>query len=250
VTAIPQLVVWGRRPSTAERGVVARVLGPRESPGLIRAVFQAIKGRRQLIVRQLETADVGEWAASRPQKRAAATGRALDALLARRLEHERRAAIGPEVKSHARAASELFSSARFQRDLAGVAERRGIPVEHVRVEAARVLRQTAARFRIEAIEFLQIVFARIWNRIYDGIEVDPASLDRVVRAAREGSLILLPNHKSHIDYVILSQIFYDAKIAVPHIAAGRTCRSGRWARYSAAPGRSSSAASSRATTCT
>jgi glycerol-3-phosphate O-acyltransferase len=51
--------------------------------------------------------------------------------------------------------------------------------------------------------------------------VDRASLERVAEAARRGSLILLPNHKSHIDYILVSQIFFDARLATPFIAAGR-----------------------------
>lgn len=221
VVAIPQLVVWGRRPPTAEPGIVSRVLGPSEWPGMFRAVVQAVKGRGALVVRQIEPVDVREWASRRTATSAVRLGRALDAALSGALERGRRAAVGPEVKGHARTATEMFASARFRRDIEGVAERRGVPVEHLMVEARRILRQTAARFRIEAVEFLAIVFSRLWNRMYDGIEVDRESLDAVADAARRGPVILLPNHKSHIDYILLSQVFYDEHLAVPFIAAGR-----------------------------
>jgi glycerol-3-phosphate O-acyltransferase len=222
VTAIPEVIVWGRRPPTASPGVVARVLGPRESPGIIRSFFQALKGRRALVVRQPEPVDVAAWLAGRradsPVSRLA---RALDTHLFRTMERERRAVVGPDVRSHARQAAELFSSARFQRELAAVAAGRKEPLERVRVQAAAMLREIAARFRIESIEFLHIIFARVWNRIYDGFEVDQQGLARAVEAARQGSVILLPCHKSHIDYILLSQIFYDARLATPFIAAGR-----------------------------
>jgi glycerol-3-phosphate O-acyltransferase len=222
VTMVPQLIVWGRRPPTAEPGMVSQVLGPREWPGLVRAVLQAIKGRRALVVRQGEPCDLGPWLAARKADRPASRlARALDTTLLRVLERERRAVLGPHIRSHARQATELFSSARFQRELATVARRRGMPREQVRLQAAQLLREIAARFRIEAIEFLAVVFARVWNRIYDGIEVDPQSLAPVVAAARRGPVILLPSHKSHIDYIVLSQVFWDAHLAVPHIAAGR-----------------------------
>lgn len=222
VTMVPQLIVWGRRPSTAEPGMMSQVLGPREWPGLVRSVLQAIKGRRALVVRQGEPCELGAWLAGRRADRPTARlARALDSALLRVLERERRAVLGPHVRSHARQATELFSSARFQRELAEVARRRGMPREQVRLQAAHYLREIAARFRVEAIELFDIVFARVWNRIYDGIEVDPSSLERVVAVARRGPVILLPSHKSHIDYIVLSQVFWDAHLAVPHIAAGR-----------------------------
>ncbi|MBI5490671.1 MAG: 1-acyl-sn-glycerol-3-phosphate acyltransferase [Deltaproteobacteria bacterium] len=222
VVVLPQAVVWGRRPPTAEPGVVARVLGPRESPGVVRAVLQALKGRRALLVRQSDPIELRDWLAQRRRPRPTArTARVLDTRLFHAMERERRAVLGPYVRSHARQAAELFSSARFQRELAAVAEHRKLPLEQVRVQAAAMLREIAARFRIESIEFLAVVFGRVWNRIYDGIEVDHEGLRRVVDAARQGSVILLPSHKSHIDYIVMSQVFYDARLATPFIAAGR-----------------------------
>jgi glycerol-3-phosphate O-acyltransferase len=222
LATLPTVIVWGRRPPTAEPGMVARVLGPREWPGIIRAFFQALKGYGAVVVRQPEPIDLGAWlAARRADRPTSRLARALDAELLRRMERERRAVVGPHVRSHARTAAELFASARFQRELAAVAQRRSQPLEQVRVQAATMLREIAARFRIEAIEFLHLIFGRIWNRIYDGFEVDRESLERVVEAARRGPVILLPNHKSHIDYIIVSQVFYDARLSTPFIAAGR-----------------------------
>ena len=40
------------------------------------------------------------------------------------------------------------------------------------------------------------------------------------QAANRGGLVLCPSHKSHIDYLILSKVLYDAGMTPPHIAAG------------------------------
>jgi glycerol-3-phosphate O-acyltransferase len=37
---------------------------------------------------------------------------------------------------------------------------------------------------------------------------------------KKQSLIFLPCHKSHVDYLVISYIFYRLGIALPHIAAG------------------------------
>ena len=39
-------------------------------------------------------------------------------------------------------------------------------------------------------------------------------------AARHGPLILLPSHKSHVDYLVLSDVFYAHQLSPPLIAAG------------------------------
>lgn len=40
-------------------------------------------------------------------------------------------------------------------------------------------------------------------------------------AEKRQSLLFLPCHKSHVDYVVISYVFYRLGIALPHVAAGR-----------------------------
>jgi len=60
----------------------------------------------------------------------------------------------------------------------------------------------------------------VWNNIYSGFSVDMKGLERVKAAVRKGSVILMPSHKSHVDYLVLSYIFYQNDLPPPHIAAG------------------------------
>ncbi|NVL83874.1 1-acyl-sn-glycerol-3-phosphate acyltransferase, partial [Escherichia coli] len=39
-------------------------------------------------------------------------------------------------------------------------------------------------------------------------------------AAKDGTLVLLPSHKSHVDYIILSRLFHRANMPLPLVAAG------------------------------
>ena len=60
---------------------------------------------------------------------------------------------------------------------------------------------------------------------HHGVHVSESELASVREAAllakEQGkSLIFLPCHKSHIDYLVVSYILYITGIALPHIAAG------------------------------
>ena len=39
-------------------------------------------------------------------------------------------------------------------------------------------------------------------------------------AAKDGTLVLLPSHKSHVDYIILTRLFFRSNLPVPLVAAG------------------------------
>ncbi|HEY1405320.1 MAG TPA: 1-acyl-sn-glycerol-3-phosphate acyltransferase, partial [Spirochaetota bacterium] len=56
--------------------------------------------------------------------------------------------------------------------------------------------------------------------IFKGITFDPEGLKMVREASQRGTVVLTPCHKSHMDYIILSYIFFRNQITPPHIAAG------------------------------
>jgi glycerol-3-phosphate O-acyltransferase len=57
--------------------------------------------------------------------------------------------------------------------------------------------------------------------MYDGLVVDEEGLQRVKTMSQKGPLVLVPCHKSHMDYLILSYLFYTYNMPAPHTAAGK-----------------------------
>jgi glycerol-3-phosphate O-acyltransferase len=77
-----------------------------------------------------------------------------------------------------------------------------------------------------ATRFFGMTVKTILGRMYHhGVHVRESEINHLKnvaeQAAKEGkSLIFLPCHKSHIDYLVVSHILYNIGIALPHIAAG------------------------------
>src|SRR5439155_18097821 len=99
-----------------------------------------------------------------------------------------------------------------------VAAERKLPVEEVRKEAEGYFDEMASNFNGTYFAILAFVFRRIWNRIFRGVEI--TGLDRVAERIREHPVVLVPCHRSHFDYLILSYIFHSQFLSPPHIAAG------------------------------
>src|SRR5439155_12951099 len=70
---------------------------------------------------------------------------------------------------------------------------------------------------LRGLEALAEALAR---HVYAGIDVDREGLERVREAARCGSIVFLPSHKSHVDYLLLSLVLRKNGLMVPVIAAG------------------------------
>ena len=57
--------------------------------------------------------------------------------------------------------------------------------------------------------------------MFEGVTINQEMVMKVRNISQKAPLVLIPCHKSHIDYLILSFIFYSNNMPCPHIAAGK-----------------------------
>ena len=64
------------------------------------------------------------------------------------------------------------------------------------------------------------ILSRLWRNIYDDFIIDQGGIANIREITRRMPCVILPCHRSHVDYLILSYIFYQHQIPLPHVAAG------------------------------
>ena len=87
-------------------------------------------------------------------------------------------------------------------------------------QVRKTLDGLAARMDAIWMQLAALTCRILFRRIYDGVDIGEADLERVRAAMRAGTPIVLPNHRSHLDYLLVSWVFYENDIAPPHIVAG------------------------------
>ena len=80
--------------------------------------------------------------------------------------------------------------------------------ETVRKEAYKIIKEIAADLDLNVINFWDIIMTWALKKLYNGVEVDFEGLEKVKQAARHANLVMIPCHKSHMDYLILAYVFY------------------------------------------
>ena len=85
-------------------------------------------------------------------------------------------------------------------------------------EARGYFNEMAANYNGLYFGVLEAVFNRIWPRIFQGF--DYRGLDQVIERMKQHPIVLVPCHRSHFDYLILSYLFHANYLSPPHIAAG------------------------------
>jgi glycerol-3-phosphate O-acyltransferase len=84
--------------------------------------------------------------------------------------------------------------------------------------AKRYADEIAANYSQTFITFMSLALARLWNKLYDGVEVE--NVDRLRGIGDGAEIIYVPCHRSHMDYLLLSYVIYQKGFAIPHVAAG------------------------------
>lgn len=220
ILLVPQTFVWTKFPASHKRSWLDLAFGPREWPGKLRVLFQFLRNYRNALLRSGDPFDLSQFMAQHPSLSDAEIADKVRYAMLRRIERERNVVLGPAKKGPARIRAELLRSPRVEKHIEARMRATKKSRQEVLKEADKELQKLCADQDPNGLSFLHRLLDWVWNRIYDGLEVDMEGLERLRDAAREGNLILLPSHKSHVDYLILSDVLYTNALSPPLIAAG------------------------------
>jgi glycerol-3-phosphate O-acyltransferase len=217
---VPQTFVWTKRPPQARRGLVDGVFGTVEWPGRVRVLLQFLVNYRNALLRSGEPFNLQAFLAENPGLTDAELADKVRYALLRRMERERTLVFGPTKKTLGRIQDDLLRSPRIRKHIENEARGSGRSIAKVEKEARNELSKLCANQQPYVVAKLARFLDWVWNRIYDGIVIDEDGIERLREKARDGAIVLLPSHKSHVDYLVLSSVLYSRQLLPPLIAAG------------------------------
>jgi len=220
ILLVPQTFVWSLRPPNKTPTIVDLLFGPSEWPGRVRVFLRFLFNYRNAQLRSGQPFDVRAFLEEHQDLTDADAADRIRYALLRRIERERHVVLGPAKKTAGRIRDEIVRSPRVRAQIAAAAEHQGKSIAAIEKEVDKDLRKLAAKMDPTMIGLFRRVLKYVFTRIYDGFVVDSEGMERVREAARHGPVILLPSHKSHVDYLVLSYVLSDHSVSPPLIAAG------------------------------
>ncbi|XP_048223494.1 dihydroxyacetone phosphate acyltransferase isoform X2 [Perognathus longimembris pacificus] len=95
-----------------------------------------------------------------------------------------------------------------------------LSVTTLREEALEILEEMSHKLRLGAIRFFAFVLSKIFKQIFSKVCVNEEGIQKLQLAIQEHPVVLLPSHRSYIDFLMLSFLLYSYDLPVPVIAAG------------------------------
>jgi glycerol-3-phosphate O-acyltransferase len=216
VNLVPAAVYWGRAPQREGSWVRLLLVEEWVLATRLRKFLQVLFNGRDTLVefdepvslRQLLGADLGVAARERR------VARSFRSLYARR----RAARIGPDLSHRRTLVNEVLRTRAVRAAVGQEMHAQHLTRRKAMLRARADALQIAANYSHAFVRFMEHALTRLWNRLYDGVELGHAA---TLAAVAEGNeIVYVPCHRSHMDYLLLGYAIYVQGYAVPHTAAG------------------------------
>lgn len=215
VTVVPVSVYWGRAPDK-ERSALKLLLSENWAiGGRIRRLFTILVHGRNVLVQFSPPISVREFLDDAP---ADLPVRKLARVLRVHFRRQRVATIGPDLSHRRTLVNQVLISASVRRAIRREEEVNSVSRIKAEARARKYAFEIAADYSPPFIQFMSQLLRRLWNRIYEGVEV--GHYDALKQVAGDSEIVYVPCHRSHIDYLLLSYVIYERGLICPHIAAG------------------------------
>ncbi|MEE2751698.1 MAG: 1-acyl-sn-glycerol-3-phosphate acyltransferase [Myxococcota bacterium] len=220
IQVLPIVVIWHRGPERARNPTMQVLLGTEEDPTPISKLAGVIFGHREPLVQVGAPVDLHEYLERVDGETVRNQSKRLRLLLRRYCYREAQVVRGARQKSHRWMRRLVLRSARIRTLAEAESKDSGQPLETIQRQLVLMYDRMAARFSYPVLFGCRTALHVILNTLYKGIDVRPEDIERVRKAKRDGVCVLVPCHRSHIDYLLLSKMLWDHDIVPPHIVAG------------------------------
>lgn len=223
ILLLPQLILWPRKPPSKRRTWFDILFGDQDASGALRKLGHFVMNFREASVRIGEPINLKQVIAEHAGWSDERVGRLVRRVLYVHLGNEVLAVRGPRAKSGRQIRREIAERSGFAAEVGAAGAEMSLSPAQARDEAKVMLKEVAAAPSFEVLAGFGRALDFVFNRIYAGVEVDEVGMQRVKEAARlsrTAPVILVPSHKSHIDYLVISWVFLRHEFIPPHVAAG------------------------------
>ncbi|MBN2179708.1 MAG: 1-acyl-sn-glycerol-3-phosphate acyltransferase [Deltaproteobacteria bacterium] len=217
---VPEMVAYGRKKEKKETTTMELFFGPSENPGPLRRLITFLRYSKKAFVVSSEPVNLAEFLERNSRNSLQTATYFLRREVIDRINGEKRSIVGPILKSREEIIGKVLRDeelVEFMEKMAATGKNDYVSIVN---SAQKSLYEIAANYAETYIGAFDKLLSWLWNNIYDGIVIDREGLAEIRRVSKKMPFVVVPCHRSHVDYLLLSHLFYHHNIQLPFIAAG------------------------------
>lgn len=226
---VPVSIFWGKNPGREESSLFKLLFVDDQNAGILRKLFITIAQGRNVIVNIGNPLSAKEILAPAVEKETFVTGlpgelpgdqraRKLHRILRVHFQNVRSRVLGQKLYDRDQMIRRLVMAKPVQKIIQEEAQKRQSSRDGIELKAIQYAREIAADQTYAAVRFFEIILAWIWTKIFDGVTVK--NFETVAEWSKTHEIVYVPNHRSHMDYLLVNYSLYHSGLPTPHTAAG------------------------------
>ncbi len=216
---VPLAVFWRKGMRQQSRLPLSSIFyGVKERPGDLKKLLSFLLNYKDLFVRVGRPVDLKAFVAERESEGQATVAKKIRRSLHLFLYREEKVVHGPVIRPRRQIRDIVVSDPEVSGLIERISTASGEDEAKVRKRAEHYFIEIAANFHGTYIALLNLIANSLYHRVFTGIET--SGMEKVADCARRNPVVLIPCHRSHFDYLIISSLFYNSHLSPPHIAAG------------------------------
>jgi glycerol-3-phosphate O-acyltransferase len=219
VFLVPLAIFRGKGFQRRESRLATLLYSVQEAPGEAKRLFNYLWNAEETQLTLGREIALDRFVADHRQEGEERLVRRLARALAIFLYREERVVSGPTLLPRRMVRRTVLRDVELGRLVRRIAAEKAVRRGRVWREARGYFHEIAANYNGFFFGIIEAVFKRIWPRVSSGLEI--IGLEKVAECVGEHPVVLVPCHRSHFDYLIISYIFHENYLSPPHIAAGK-----------------------------
>ncbi len=225
---VPLVFIWrrvGRKVEIKEENLSSRLMKTLKSPLLLpwyfllgdpqrplglRKFIMMLRGYSRSILRIATVVEVSKETSLQTIRREAI----------RAIQKEKRVALGPVYKPSRGIWEQILRNPDFLHFIEKLSIEENVSEKKLLKKAQGILKEIAADYSHPIIELAGWLLEKVFHSIYQGFTFDRDQLKKVRETSKDGVIVYIPNHRSYLDFLVLSYFLFREQMVPPHVAAG------------------------------
>ncbi|MBN2695638.1 1-acyl-sn-glycerol-3-phosphate acyltransferase [bacterium] len=212
---IPKMLVLKKEAET-----IREAINHKKNPNAFHITYQLIRFYKNANAKILDPISLKDFIIENKNKSDLDLAESLYAKLIYKIEKEEEIIKGPIIKGPKFNIDQIIASSEIQKAIEDKSKLDKKNKEVVEELARKTLKKIAANYQVSYIRKFSAILSLIFKKIYDDLNMVDDELESLKELSKEYTLVLTPCHKSHMDYLVLSHLFFKKGMIPPHIAAG------------------------------